>query len=211
MKKNGFTIVEVVVVFLLMLGVTFFILPMSLDTTKQARFISKWTGIYTEVDYMFSVIKAQKDDEINRKFLKTQNNQDREQIILETIKPYLRISSEVEAKNYIQYYMNGMPVGIGDRYHFDNFYYENGNDIIGLKWLVKTCKPNVVCGIIAFDLNGLEEPNTWGYDIFGINVLKDKIEPIGKGIDETILKDDCTKHGTGLYCSNYYLIGGNFE
>jgi len=209
-RRTGFTIIEVVVVFLLMLGVAFFVLPRSLNNTKQARLISKWTEKYSELEYMFSVIKAQSDSEIEKKFQTAQNDDDRKQIILETVKPYLRITSE-PVQDYKQYYMNDVIVERSGRYHFDNFYLTSSNEIVGLKWLNKSCKNGGICGVMAFDVNGKDAPNIWGQDVFGINILREGIEPLGKGIAPDVLKNDCSKHGLGIYCSYYYLIGGKFD
>ena len=65
---------------------------------------------------------------------------------------------------------------------------------------------------MMFDINGTMLPNRWGNDIFGINIYDGgKIEPFGfdKNMDE--LKYDCSKLGTGLTCSYYYKIGGDFD
>lgn len=210
MRKAGFTIIEVVVVFLLILGVTFFMLPRSLNTTKHARLISKWTQEYSELEYMFSVIKAQQDGELKAKFSGAKDNNDRNGILLQAIKPYLRIKSKVES-NYKQYYMNKEEVTSTGKYYFDNFYSTSSNEIVGLKWVNADCKGKEVCAIIAFDVNGLELPNRWGDDIFGVNILKNEIEPIGKGIEQDILRADCDDDSYGIYCSYYYLMGGRFD
>lgn len=208
MHKKGFTIIEVTVVFLLMLAITFLVLPRSLNNTRQAKFISRWIEKYSQLEYMFSVVKAQKDGEIEEKFLKASNDNDRRKILLEAIKPYLRITSEVKVP-YKPLYMDKTEATPGSRYYFNNFYFTSSNEIIGLKFINFDCKE--VCAVMAFDINGLEPPNTWGYDIFGINVLKNGIEPFGKNVDTDTLKDNCSKYGSGIYCSYYYLIGGRFE
>lgn len=210
MRKAGFTIIEVVIVFLLMLGVTFLILPRSLDTTRQARFISKWTETYSELEYMFSVIKAQSDSDIDIKIKNAENNDVRKQIVLDTIKPYLRITAEA-APNYRQYYINKMPVQQGGKYYFDNFYATNSNEVIGLKWINPKCNGNEVCGLLSFDVNGEDLPNAWGYDVFGVNIFNDKISPLGAGYIPEVLRNDCSAKGSGLYCSYYYLMGGKFD
>lgn len=210
MQKNGFTIIEVVVVFLLILGVTFLILPKSLETTKQARFISKWSQKYSELEYMFSVIMAQKEGQVEKRFLNAKNNCLRKDIMLEAIKPYLRISSKVKG-DYNQFFMDGTHADLDSRYYFDDFYYMNADEIVGLKLIMSNCKNGGVCASMSFDINGVEPPNTWGYDIFGVDVLRDRIEPFGKDIEPDILKQNCSKHGTGVYCSYYYLIGGRFD
>lgn len=211
MVKKGFTIVEVVMVFLLIFGVTFFILPKNLDTTRQARFISKWIQKYSELEYMFSVIKAQHDEELNSKINHAADNNEREEVLLETIKPYLRITSKVTDTKYKQYYMDGEKVAPETKYYFNELYNTSSNEIVGLKWFENKCRKGVVCAAIVFDINGLEKPNKWGHDIFGINVLKDQIDPMGMGVDPYVLKRDCSHKGYGTYCSYYYLIGGKFD
>lgn len=211
MQKRGFTIIEVVVVFLLILVVAFFVLPKSLDTTKQASLISHWSEVYSDMEYMFSVIKAQRDGDIQQRLSAAKTTESRTKIILEEIKPYLRIKSEVTDKDYIQYYMNGAPVRKGNKYYFNKFYLMESGTIVGLKWFVTKDSDKRACGIMAFDVNGEKLPNTWGKDVFGIDVFQDRIAPMGKNIDEDTLKADCSKSGYGVYCSYYYLIGGKFD
>ncbi len=210
MCKKGFTIVEVVMVFLLILGVTFFVLPKNLESTRQAKLISKWTLKYNELEYIFSVIKAQQDSELNNKFSSAEGYNAKKKILLDVIKPYLRITSKLDSK-YVQYYMNGDKISPASKYYFSEFYNTSVGEIVALKWFNDNCKNNLPCAIIVFDINGIAKPNKWGHDIFGINVLKDDINPIGMGIDPYVLKKDCSNKGYGTYCSYYYLIGGKFE
>lgn len=210
MYKNGFTIIEVVMVFLLILGVTFFILPKNLQTTRHAKLISQWGEKYSNLQYMFSVINAQADCQIKQKFHIVKNDSERKKVVLNVIKPYLRITSQVK-EPYSQHCMNGSDKPALEIYNIKDFYNTSLDEIVGLKLVNPNCKNNDVCAIISLDINGIKEPNVWGYDIFGVNVLKDKIEPLGKGIDTNILKYDCSKHGDGVYCSYYYLIGGKFD
>jgi len=209
-RKNGFTIIEVVVVFLLILGVTFLILPKGLDNTRQARFISKWVEKYSDLQYMFSVINAQQDGEMKKEFGKKKDINSDGSSIPELFKPYLRISSDLNSKTYFQKYMNGETVKKDDKYYFNKFYLTNTNEIVSLKWTKNDCAEEV-CAIMEFDINGEELPNKWGYDIYGLNVSRNKIEPLGKGYDSDVLRSNCSKYGYGLYCSYYYLIGGKFD
>lgn len=210
MRKNGFTIIEVVVVFLLILGATFWILPKSLDGTRQARFISKWTAKYADLEYMFSVINAQQNEEITNIFNKKRDISLQGASIPDLFKPYLRISSKLKSSDYQQKYMDNKKIGNSDKYFFNKFYLTTNNEIVSLKWVKNYCDGDI-CAIMSFDINGTELPNKWGYDIYGINVYRDKIEPMGKGFDSDILKNNCSKHGYGIYCSYYYLIGGKFD
>ena len=209
MKKSAFTIIEVIIVFCLILAVIFWAVPKSLDSTQQANFISKWRNVYSEMIYMFSVIKAQEADNLNNKLSSSDTN--KVDIIVESIKPYLRITKEVDNARYKPHYMNKKKIAEEELYYVDRFYHAQGNLIIGIKWFDNECIDDKLCGFMSFDINGAKLPNNWGRDIFGINIFKDKTEPIGKKLPESILQTDCSKFGHGVSCSYYYLIGGEFE
>lgn len=210
MHKNGFTITEVIIVFLLILGMMFFILPMNIQNTRQAKLISRWSDKYNELEYMFSVMMAQKTPDATGLFSSIKNDGNEAQSVLNSIKSYMRVTSEVK-EPYVQHYMDKKPSDTVNTYHFDKFYFTSGNEIVGLKLINPHCKENDICAVISLDINGTKSPNTWGYDIFGINLLDNKIEPLGKGIESDVLRDNCSKHGSGIYCSYYYLIGGRFD
>ena len=56
-------------------------------------------------------------------------------------------------------------------------------------------------GLIMYDVNGKRGPNVWGKDVFGFNVYANKIEPFGKNEDPITLESDCSRQGTGVFCS----------
>lgn len=210
MQKKGFTIIEIVVVFFLMLGVIFLVYPKSVDSTRQAKLISKWSEKVSELDYMFSVFEAQKDGNFENKFQPTQTDDEKNKIMVDIIRPYLRITSELNTV-YTPVFMDKSVIPSNSKYYFKHYYLTNTNEIVGLKFINSDCKDNNICFIMSFDINGLNPPNIWGYDIFGIDVFKDKIAPFGKEINSDALKQNCSKFGSGVYCSYYYLIGGKFE
>ena len=59
--------------------------------------------------------------------------------------------------------------------------------------------------------------STWSQNVFDkfVNVknftIDDKFEPFCKNESISKQKQECSKHGSGLCCSNYYLIGGSFD
>ena len=132
--------------------------------------------------------------------------------MMNLVKPYLRISGQDElTKKYNPYYLNGSKVKASDEFHFDNLYLTSKNKIVGIKD-IKDDDVFHPAFIMMFDMNGLKAPNTWGKDIFGINIFVDgNITPIGSGWDLEDLKKDCSESGTGVSCSHYYRIGGDFN
>lgn len=128
------------------------------------------------------------------------------------LKPYLRISENDELKKkYTQNFMNGTKVPKNDYYYFDNLYVGNNGKIIGFKD-IQDEEIFLPAFIMLFDMNGIKGPNTWGKDIFGLNIYIDgKVNPIGSGWEIPELQKDCSEHGTGVSCSHYYRIGGDFK
>ncbi len=44
--------------------VLFLVYPKSVDSSRQAKLISKWSQKFSELEYMFSVYRAQKDGDL---------------------------------------------------------------------------------------------------------------------------------------------------
>ena len=60
------------------------------------------------------------------------------------------------------------------------------------------------------DINGKNKPNRIGQDIFFLSVYANHITALGEGRTHARLKANCSPIGSGLYCSEYYLLGGSF-
>lgn len=191
--KKGFTIIEVSILFVIFLIVAFLVAPLSLDDTMQAKNISRWRSVQQDFSNILYSITAQKE---------------------ESTLPVEAIIQDVinnEVKNSIATYkitaLNGsLPNNL---YRFKDFKQTYSNAVISLKLLENS--KNDVHGILMYDVNGTTGPNTWGKDVFGLNIYEDKIEPFGAELPIKDQKEDCNKEGTGVFCSNYYLIGGNFD
>lgn len=191
--KKGFTIVEVSILFVIFLIVAFLVAPLSLDDTMQAKHTSRWRNVQQDFSNLFYTINSE-------------DNKDAESFstIVET-----NIKSEIKEKipAYKITYLNGsFPT---EEYQFKDFYLTYSNATISTKFF-ETPDDNQF-GILMYDVNGNKGPNTWGKDIFGLNLYNNGFEPIGKRESVKVQKQDCSKNGRGIFCSNYYLIGGSFD
>ena len=63
---------------------------------------------------------------------------------------------------------------------------------------------------MMYDVNGKQGPNVWGKDVFGMNIYQDTVSPFGENASSEDVEFDCSRQGTGLYCSTYYINGGSF-
>lgn len=191
--KKGFTIIEVSILFVIFLIVALLVAPISLDDSLQAKNTSHWRNIQAEFSNIIYSINTQKDASdfnFNRSFNTAMKSEIKEPII-----PY-KIT-----------FMNGSyPSSI---YRFTDYYQTQDNAVLAYKLTGKDDNNRV--GILMYDVNGQVGPNVWGKDVFGYNIYEDRFEPFCKNDSIHIQKQECAKNGTGLCCSNYYLIGGHLN
>ena len=191
--KKAFTIVEVSILFVIFLIVAFLVAPLSLDDTLQAKNAARWRGVQNDFANIFYSINSQNEDEnieFNDTFEKVMKNE---------------IKSDIEP--YKITYMNGTSSGVA--YRFTDFKQTYSNATVAYK--LYGAAQDGVLGILMYDVNGQVGPNVWGKDVFGLNIYSDKFEPFCKNDSVASQKKDCSKSGTGLCCSNYYLIGGSIN
>lgn len=211
MKKRFWKIEYSITIFVIF-GIALLLIPTSFMSSKEATYIAKWNETFNKIDYMFTAMTAQADSDIIKSLHKAKTNEEREHLMILLVKPYLRIhESDILTRNYTQHYLNGNKVPKKDKYYFDKVYTTYNGTIVG----IKDIKDNDIFHpgfIMLFDMNGPIGPNTWGKDIYGVNIFSDgKITPIGTNWDISDLKLDCSEKGTGVSCSHYYRIGGEFN
>ncbi|MCI1273011.1 MAG: hypothetical protein LKG27_01095 [Clostridiaceae bacterium] len=210
-KKKNIWKLEYTVTLFIIVSIVLILLPVSLGGTMQANLISKWNERFNRVEYMASVIKANMDLETEKTFEKAKP-EDKDTLVLQLLKPYLRIDTSRQVpRHYRQRYMDRTRVLKGQEYYFSDVYYAENNVLVGIKYLKPESKdePNYM---MMFDLNGILPPNTWGKDIFGVDIYSDmSVKPFGDGMSMDALSSDCSPKGTGVMCSYYYKIGGAFD
>lgn len=196
--EKGFTLVEVIILFVIFLTVAVLVIPLSVDDAVTAKNTAKWQHVQSG----FSSIPISM---MNTEKYKTTQKIDLEDFITALIKIH-------PLKNVVNYkikYMNGDAPE--SKYVFDEIYNTDDGATLAFKWL-DTNNINgedKLYGILMYDVNGKRGPNVWGKDVFGMNIYANKVEPIGKSEDPITIESDCSRQGSGVYCSAYYLNGGN--
>ena len=191
--KKGFTIVEVSILFVIFLIVAFLVAPLSLDDTMQAKNTSQWRRVQEDFANIFNSINTEKNTD-NAEFSSVINN-----IISSDIKS--------EIKPYRISFMNKS--FSDDNYKFNEYKTTYSNATIAVRIFDDNATDKR--GLLMYDVNGSVGPNIWGKDVFGLNLYNDHFEPFCKNEPLSKQKRDCSRQGSGLCCSNYYLIGGNFD
>lgn len=207
MKDKRFWKLEYSITLIALFAFVLLLVPTSLQSTVQAKFITRWKDCFNRISYMKDVISNQAESDILKSFKHAKTEEDREHLIINLVKPYFRLNEEKFPKHYHPKYMNKKRVKKADFYHFDDIYYTDNKIIVGIKDVDEIATPMFM---MMFDINGMLPPNTWGKDIFGAKIYENKIEAFGEDLSIDEMREDCSPEGTGLSCSYYYKIGGNF-
>lgn len=207
MKDKRFWKLEYSITLIALFAFAMLFVPLSLQSTMQAKFITRWKDCYNRLSYMKDAISKQEKTDILKSFKRAKNDEERESILINIIKPYFRLNEEKFPKHYHPKYMNKKMVKHNDFYYFDEIYYTDNKLIVGIKDVDDVVPPMFM---MMFDINGKLPPNIWGKDIFGAKVYEDRVEAFGQSESLENMRKDCSPQGTGISCSYYYRIGGNF-
>ena len=133
MRKRFWKIEYSITIFVIF-AIVLLLIPSKFMASKEATYISQWNETFTKMDYIFTAMNAQADADIIKSFKHAKSNEEREQLMMNLVKPYLRISEQDElTKKYNQYYLNGSKVKASDEFYFDNLYLTSKNKIVGIK------------------------------------------------------------------------------
>lgn len=194
--KDGFTLIEVSILFIIFITVAILVIPLSVDDVILSKNIDRWK----QSQLGFSTIPISMMNSENYKSEKPLNVQDFMSAIVKAY-PLKKVV------NYKVKYLNGDTPA--DDYSFSEMYLTNNGATIAFKWLDKNSvtEPDAILGKLMYDVNGKSGPNVWGKDIYGFDVYKDRLAPFGADLDEVSVEVDCSRQGTGLACSSVYLKG----
>ena len=210
MGKKRFWELQYSVTIFVVIGVLLMLAPVSIESSRQAYFISRWKEAFSRMEYVLQVIRTHISDDMIKNYNQASTPEEKEQIVLMLLKPYLRLSQAKLPRSYQIHYMDKKKAGSGDVWYFKEYYYTDNGLLVGIKDLNSKNADEPVF-IMMFDVNGLLPPNTWGKDVYGIVVYNTRVTAIGAEEPMDKLPQDCSSKGRGLYCSYYYLIGGEFE
>ena len=197
--KDGFTLVEVIILFVIFITVAVLVIPLTVDDAVTAKNTAKWQ----HAQGGFASIP------IN--LMNSKNYKEKKIITLEDfITALIKIHPLQNVMNYKIKYQNGDTPD--ERYTFSEIYNTDNNATVAFKWFEDSAKTgeDKIYGLLMYDVNGKKGPNTWGKDVYGFNIYANKIEPLGKNQDPIAIETDCSRQGTGVYCS-YAVLHNSFQ
>ncbi len=211
MRNLSFSLFNIVSVILILVIIILIVLPFNLLNMEQAQRIAKWKSEYEQLNYCFSLVNLHEgsiiptEEEVGKIIT--------EEDILERFKPYFNLA-DIDLKKLKKYRyrkMNGSPIQKDSQFYFDKFIIDKDGTILSVRKNEHEIISEVQPLFFMFvDINGIEKPNRIGRDIFFLNIYRNNISALGNGRAQSKLKSNCSPIGTGLYCSEYYLLGGKF-
>lgn len=201
--KKAFSLVEIGIILFIIAAVTFIVVPFSISNVKQAKFIAAWKDYMGQVTYSYEILSEYK-----------KNNELTRDDAFEKLMGYLNAGevskNSQELVGYKYKMLNGKFYQNINLDKFDAVYVDIQNRIIGVE-KGKTCSSFQPCRTVWIDINGKDKPNIVGEDIFVYEIYSDGVMPYGKGLGIDSLRRDCSRSGSGMTCSEYYLIGGDLK
>ena len=198
--KKAFSLVEIGFVLFVLMAIFFTVIPFSVSNLKQVKCITEWKDYITQAEYSFETLLEYK---------KTSNINVKESVA--KFMKYLDAKKVSQDDKRIKHYkykiMNGNFYQKMNISNFDEMYIDIEGKIIGIEY-GEACDKINPCATVWVDINGNKRPNIVGNDIFIYEMYENAVSPYGKGLDYETLKKDCSKKGTGMFCSQYYIIGG---
>lgn len=210
MNNISFSLFNIFSLFLIVLFAIYAICPFNLIDMKQAERIAKWKSQYEQFNYCFSLVEMNEgvmaqnldfDENIANKHMVTM------------IKPYFNLQEEnlVSLKKYAYKRKNGRIMPKNSQFYFDKFLKIKDGSLISFKknnnFVIDKEQPLYYMFV---DVNGETKPNRIGDDVFFISIYEHKIRALGHEKEYSRMKKNCSPIGSGLYCSEFYLLGGHF-
>lgn len=185
------------------------------DVSQESSVIYKWRHVLASAQYSYKVVLLTQNEAL-REYLKFEQPQ-RDVQILDLLKNTLNLDGDVSSKqkslkHYKYRFLNGLKVPEDTKYYVKDFVYSpDGKILVGLNWFNADClESEALCGVLLFDMNGPKSPNRFGLDVFGVNIYHDRLEPFGTGLSYENNERNCRHLETGVTCSRFYLMGGQF-
>ncbi|MBQ9245187.1 hypothetical protein IJ182_02850 [bacterium] len=211
MKKSSIKIFNIVAILLIIFLIFLIILPFNINNLEQAQRIAVWKSKYEDIKYCFSLINLYESS-----IVQTEMESGKlltEETLTEKIKTYFNMANnpEYSSKRYRYRRMNGRPYLKTEQFYFNKFLKCKDGTIISVrKNESEIFSEKQPLYFMFVDINGKKKPNRIGQDIFFISIFRKHIEPLGHDQPYSALKTNCSPIASGVYCSEYYILGGRF-
>lgn len=209
--NKGFSLTEVLIVIFTVAVIAAAIFPLKIINHSQAEKIAKWKNFYPQLEYAFDAMLA---CEKNLKDTILKDKDFNSDVFFDIYSIFLNVdkqkTQETDFSKYHQYFLNGKIIKRISKYNADKYLVLQNGMIVAFKKFDKLPSESSPIGVLLVDIDGKSRRDFIGRDVFAVLMYTDRIEPLGLKSSRQEMKEDCSPVGSGLKCSAYYLVGGNF-
>lgn len=208
---KGFSLTEVLFVIFTVAVIAAAIFPLKIINHSQAEKIATWKNFYPQLEYAFdAMLSCEKN--LSQTFYVDKNlNPDG---FFDVFTNYLNVdklqTQKTDFSKYHQYFLNGKIIKRISKYNADKYIVLKNGMIIAFKRSERYSGTTSPLGILFVDVDGKSDRDFIGRDVFAVSMYANRLEPVGINSSRQEMKEDCSPVGSGLKCSAYYLVGGNF-
>lgn len=205
-EKEGFTLAEVLITLGIIGIVAAMTIPTLMNKTNEREWKSAWKKAFSTISWSTEKMAHDNGGSLEDYFSSATDMRDKYATYM--LKARTCDDSQAEGcsvsniKN-----LDGTPNGLATGPSMvlnDGAVVQFWLDSSACKSSVGTPEIFTACGGAAIDINGKNNPNTMGKDIFEFHILKNKIVPFGVEGD-VVTASDCVATGTGKGCAAKYL------
>ena len=211
MKGFSFSIFNIIALLAIAVLIVLIIIPFNLINLEQAQRIAKWKTVYEELKYSFDMVNLHEGKIVPS--IQEAQKVYTEDYVWSILIPYFNLGRDKPADvgKYKYRKLNASPVKKCWQFYFDTFYETKDKVLLSIKQnQTEVISEKQPLYYMFIDINGTQSPNRIGQDIFFISIYKNHITALGEGRTHSRLKANCSPIGSGLFCSEYYLLGGSF-
>lgn len=214
MKKNGFSLAEVLITLSIIGVVAAMTIPTLMNNSQMSQYKTALKKNYSVFSGVYNQIVADNSSFKNGISACTGGTDIKTTCLKNVLKQYLKVIKDCEyGATYDECFPN-----VANAYDLDgdlvtegNYYANNAGVVLadGTMVMIRMdaglCSNTQgvftdKCGWMSIDVNGLKKPNKRGKDIYGFVFYSDRLRPMGADGDGF---DECT--GQGLGCAANYL------
>ncbi len=210
MNNFSFSVFNIIAVAAIIIFVIFAVCPFELFDMEQAQRIAKWKSQYEQLNYCFALADMHEGEIVKNIDI---DEDIANKLIVSQMKIYFNLSDDnlIPYEKYKYKRKNGRTVPKSSQFYFDKFLKCKDGSFISFRKNNHLHDEEIQPLYYMFvDINGEEKPNKIGDDIFFVNIFSHNIKALGYDKEYARMKKNCSPIGSGLYCSEFYLLGGHF-
>lgn len=223
-NKEGFTFVEILLVFTIIGIIAGCVIPLLIQNVQDTYLKGAYKKAYSNLEQATKRIMLDNAGTMKGIFLNTNNNaSDEYKKYLDVVKTcsnsrgycwsntFYKLNGEVQPYFYMNSYDGWTWAGTLDS---PGLALNNGMLLVFIGWYGSNQSPNCSyagdddCGEIYMDVNGFKGPNTIGKDIFIVHVTSNGLKPwgyLGNRVGFNNSMKYCDTSNVGYACSSLYL------